>query len=217
MSDEQYVLYRHYNEAGELLYVGVSSRVMRRTREHEKNSAWFGDTFKISIERFPNRDHLLEAEKQAIKNERPKYNIVHNRDRKIDFIKTSAVEETRSKRASITRRTVEAAKPSAKDYVIWDHGGQATVKGFGLKVTPAGTKVYIYQYRVPVPGTPARLIAPHKVTIGRHGAITPEQARIRARQLYALVARGIDPLDAKGEALPTGSKSKIDEAQGRWL
>ncbi len=122
--------------------------------------------------------------------------------------KTSNTDRAAPKRAPITKRTVDAAKAGAADYVIWDDGGQGTVKGFGLKVSTAGAKVYIYRYRVPVPGAAARHIAPKKVTIGRHGAFTPEQARIRARELAALVAQGIDPLEAKGAALAAKAEAK---------
>ncbi len=34
----------------------------------------------------------------------------------------------------LTKRTVDAAKPAAREYVLWD----TDIKGFGLKVTPAG-------------------------------------------------------------------------------
>lgn len=122
--------------------------------------------------------------------------------------KTSKTDRAEPKRAPITKRTVDAAKPGRSDYVIWDDGGQGTVKGFGLKVSTVGGKVYIYRYRVPVPGVPLRLIPPRKVTIGRHGAFTPEQARIRAKELAALVAQGIDPAEAKSEALAAKAEAK---------
>src|SRR3546814_6181971 len=53
-------------------------------------------------------------------------------------------------------------------------------------------KVYVYQYRIARPGeaerTPAR-----RYTIGRHGNLTPAQARKRAKELAELVERGICP------------------------
>ena len=91
-------------------------------------------------------------------------------------------------RAAITKRTVDAARPGGRDHFIWDD----EVSGFGLKVTPAGGKVYVFQYRLARPGeaerTPAR-----RYTVGRHGHLTPDQARKRARELAALVHQGIDP------------------------
>jgi len=42
----------------------------------------------------------------------------------------------------ITKRTVDEAEAGAKDSFIWD----VETKGFGLKVTPAGQKVFIFHY-----------------------------------------------------------------------
>lgn len=105
--------------------------------------------------------------------------------------------------ASITKRAVDAAKPAERDYFLWDDG----VAGFGLKVTPAGGKVYLFQYRIARPGHAERT-APKRYTIGKHGSLTPDQARKRAKELAALVEQGIDPrqreladLAAKDEAV----------------
>lgn len=99
-------------------------------------------------------------------------------------------------KAPITKRTVDAAQPAAAEYVIWDDGGKETVKGFGLKVTPAGGKVYLFQYRLARPGM-ADKTPPRKYTIGKHGRLTPDQARTRAKELAGLVERGIDPRQAE--------------------
>lgn len=95
-------------------------------------------------------------------------------------------------KASITKRVVDTATPATSEYVIWDDGGKDTVKGFGLKVTPAGSKVYIYQYRLARPGKAAST-SPRKYTIGKHGEFTPDQARSRAKELAIQVAQGTDP------------------------
>lgn len=89
----------------------------------------------------------------------------------------------------ISKASVDAATPRADgDVVVWDD----RIAGFGLKVTPSGSKVYLYRYRIARPGQ-ASQTAPRKYTIGRHGSITPDQARKRAQELAALVAQGIDP------------------------
>lgn len=133
-------------------------------------------------------------------------------------------------KAPITKRTVDAAKPAAAEYVVWDDGGKETVKGFGLKVTPAGAKVYIYRYRIARPGA-ADQTPPRKYTIGKHGNLTPEQARTRAKALAAMVEQGIDPrqteldaIDAKDTARRQAEeKARIDSTLSfekiaeRWL
>ena len=108
--------------------------------------------------------------------------------------------------AFISKRSVDAAKPGKADYFVWDAGDKEVVKGFGLKVTPAGGKVYVFQYRIARPGEAARTPA-KRYTIGKHGSVTPDQARTSAKRLAAMVEEGIDPrqveldeLAAKDEA-----------------
>ena len=74
----------------------------------------------------------------------------------------------------ITKRAVDAVHPGDSDQFLWD----SDLKGFGLKVTPAGSKIYILQYRKGGRGSPTK-----RVTIGRHGALTPEQGRKEAARL----------------------------------
>lgn len=101
--------------------------------------------------------------------------------------------------SKINKSTVDQAKPGDRDAFIWD----SDIPGFGLKVTPAGGKVYVFQYRIAAPGEAARTTA-KRYTIGKHGPLTPDQARKRAKELAALVTQGIDPrqreIDAKAEA-----------------
>ncbi len=88
----------------------------------------------------------------------------------------------------ISKRSVDARKPEFKDSYLWDD----ELAGFGLKVTPAGRKVYLIQYRLG--GRKGRV---RRVTIGVHGRITPEQARIEAKRLLGIVASGDDPAELK--------------------
>ncbi len=91
-------------------------------------------------------------------------------------------------KAKITKRAVDAAAPGKRDAFRWD----TDLTGFGLKVTPAGTRIYILQYRF---GRRLR-----RYTIGKHGAPwTPEEARREAARLLGLVATGTDPADVKAE------------------
>ncbi len=92
-------------------------------------------------------------------------------------------------KARITKRTVDAAKAGERDAFIWD----AELKGFGLKVTPAGNRIYIVQYRTGGRGSPTR-----RFTIGKHGAPwTPDKARTEAKRILGGVAEGKDPQTLK--------------------
>ncbi len=89
----------------------------------------------------------------------------------------------------ITKRVVDsAAATDGKRLLLWDD----ELKGFGLLILPTGVKTYIANYRVG-----GRL---QRQTIGRHGVLTPEQARDRARKILASVADGHDPVAEKREA-----------------
>lgn len=96
----------------------------------------------------------------------------------------------------ISKSAVDAVQPQEREEVYWDD----RFAGFGLKVTPTGSKVYIYRYRVALPGHAAKT-APKKYTIGKHGELTPDQARRRAQELAAIVASGVDPREQEMAAL----------------
>ena len=87
-------------------------------------------------------------------------------------------------RAKITKRLVDATAPRLRDVFVWD----TEEKGFGLKVTPAGSKSYVFQYRMGGRRHPTRRYA-----IGPHGAFTPDRARNKSQELRALVSGGDDP------------------------
>ena len=86
-------------------------------------------------------------------------------------------------------------RPAARDTYLWDDA----VKGFGLKCTRfrnagsgGGKKVYLVQYRLG-----GRCGTTKRVTLGPHGALTPDQARKRAKQVLGDVAAGLDPAALK--------------------
>src|SRR3546814_7871074 len=89
----------------------------------------------------------------------------------------------------LSKRTVDGACPGARDQFLWD----SVRKGFGLKVTPAGRRIYILQYRMGGRGTPTR-----RYKIGRHGSgWTHELAGQEAERLLMIVSQGVDPAAEK--------------------
>ena len=89
-------------------------------------------------------------------------------------------------RRSISRRTVEALAVE-KDTVFWDRD----LPGFGVRVYPSGTKMYVVQSRAD--GKSVR------VTVGRHGVISADDARRRAARIVNRIKAGEEPV---AEALP---------------
>lgn len=93
--------------------------------------------------------------------------------------------ETGRRVERIGKRSVEAAKAEAAIYRIWD----ADLKGFGLRVSPAGLKTYFVWYRA----GEGRAAARREYTIARHGEMTPEEARSEAGKVLGRVRLGEDP------------------------
>ena len=85
----------------------------------------------------------------------------------------------------LTKRVVDRIEAPAGDggreLVLWDD----ELPGFGLRVKPSGVKSYIVQYRS---GGQSR-----RMTLGRHGVLTPDEARTEAKKALGGVARGSDP------------------------
>jgi len=102
--------------------------------------------------------------------------------------------------ANISKRAVDVMLPTDTDAYLWDD----ELKGFGLKVTPAGRKVYLVQYRLG--GRKGRT---RRFTIGPHGKLTPDEARREAKRLLGEVSAGRDPMEAKDETRATNSLGEL--------
>jgi hypothetical protein len=61
-----------------LLYVGITGNPGRRFQDHAKTKGWFSDVTHATIEHFRNRQEAEAAERVAIIEERPKYNVTHS-------------------------------------------------------------------------------------------------------------------------------------------
>ena len=87
----------------------------------------------------------------------------------------------------LTNRFVDdLSGPAARELVVWDDG----LPGFGVRVKEGGGKSFLVQYRN-ANGRSRRL------TLGRYGVLTPDEARRLARKTLADVAHGLDPAEAR--------------------
>lgn len=75
--DVPHVLYRAFNGANLLLYVGISLSPAQRFAAHEREKPWWVDVAIIRLEHFPNRETAEVAEQIAIRVEQPVYNVAH--------------------------------------------------------------------------------------------------------------------------------------------
>lgn len=77
--DDLTALYRFYDGDDRLLYVGIAVEPFRRMAQHRHGKGWWSDVARVELERFDTRAQAAEAERLAIANEQPLYNVVHNR------------------------------------------------------------------------------------------------------------------------------------------
>lgn len=95
--------------------------------------------------------------------------------------------------ARLTKRSVDSLETKAADYFVWDE----TLAGFGVRVMPSGAKTYQCQYRK---GGRTR-----RVSLGRHGVLTVDEARKLAKELLGRVAKGENPAEeiSRNRRVPT--------------
>ncbi len=89
----------------------------------------------------------------------------------------------------LTKSAVDAAQPQAKAIELRD----TVVPGFLCKITPAGRKVFMLQYRTNAGER-------RKPALGQYGELTVDQARTMAQEWLAEVRKGGDPSAAKNAA-----------------
>lgn len=87
----------------------------------------------------------------------------------------------------LTKRYIDSLECKSKDYFVWDD----ELSGFGVRVFPTGRKQFVVQYRH---GKISR-----RMSLGRYGAIVPDQARKMAMEVLVKVNSGNDPLSERKE------------------
>lgn len=96
----------------------------------------------------------------------------------------------------ITKRLIDGLTATSERIILWD----SEIKGFGLLVLPSGVRSFFVKYRNET-GRQRRL------TLGRYGVMTADQARTAARDVLASVSKGGDPVEERRSlrAAPTVS------------
>ena len=100
---------------------------------------------------------------------------------------------------TISKRTIGKLPVGDKEAVYWDRD----LPGFGVRVYPNGTKVYIVQTRVD--GKSKR------ITVDRHGVISPDQARRKAAQMITRIKAGEDPKPETAKPAPAPTVAELAE------
>ena len=112
-----------------------------------------------------------------------------------------------ARKSALTGELVSRAESGGAPYVIWDD----RLTGFGVRVSPGGTKAFFVQYRT---GEGRRTDRNRKLTLGRYPGLSPGAARKRAQALLGRARDGRDP--SRERALARGMPS-LGEAVEAWL
>lgn len=91
--------------------------------------------------------------------------------------------------AKLTKSDIDSVIPEQNKFYLWDEG-DGSIKGFGLVAYPSGQKSYVFQYRDKYGRT-------QRMTLGKHGDLTPDKARKIAKRFLKDVQSGADPAGDK--------------------
>lgn len=72
-----HVTYRLYGTDSSLLYVGFTSNVPERFKDHRASKSWWREVARARLQVHQSRATAKEAEIEAIRTERPRYNVCH--------------------------------------------------------------------------------------------------------------------------------------------
>lgn len=110
----------------------------------------------------------------------------------------------------LTKIAIRELKAQDREIVVWDDA----LPGFGIRVKPSGVKTFVLQYR-------NRHGRSKRLSLGRLGALTLDQARKEAARLKGSVALGSDPAkerveERRGDTVhDLADRYMIDHCEGR--
>lgn len=105
--------------------------------------------------------------------------------------------------AKLTTAKIEKLAPGDKQYFVWD----TRFKGLGLRISPGGSKAFIYQGRVGGAGTPKR------ITLGKFPIMSLQDAIDAASDVSKQLASGIDPSRTKADNLAKNKAFARDQVR----
>ncbi len=95
-----HALYRFFSADDVLLYVGITCDIGHRWTKHSYEKVWWNEVSRTTIEHFDDRRSVLEAEREAIVNEKPAYNIRLKTNRRDQPVAKTSGGESRDDRLS---------------------------------------------------------------------------------------------------------------------
>lgn len=92
---EDFTVYRHFDANGVLLYVGNSYSMTARTIMHLRSAQWRYEIASIPVEHFTTLRDAENAERIAILDEKPLYNVLTFSPSRIPPVRQGTVDENR--------------------------------------------------------------------------------------------------------------------------
>ncbi len=92
---------------------------------------------------------------------------------------------------TLSKRIIDRLSVDDKDALFWDRD----LPGFGIRVYPSGAKVYVVQSRA--------FGRSKRVTVGRHGEVSADQARKEATRIIGRIKAGESPVAVEAPPEPT--------------
>jgi len=111
LNGRRHALYRFFDASDVLLYVGITVDIGARFKKHRGDKPWWDQVDHIGIQKFPSRREAEDAERKAIKEEQPLYNVVHN-----EFVEVDGRSDTRKDLALELLHTIVNAAPGSFTY-----------------------------------------------------------------------------------------------------
>ena len=129
--------------------------------------------------------------------------LVPSRCRHRPVLERSLVAE----RIRISKRTIDALRPRERAFIAYDDD----LTGFAVRVSPAGGKTFLIEYR---PGSGGRSVRSVRLSLGAYGVLTPDEARRLARDKLSAVRHGKDPAQHRRQDRETRT---VEEVAELWM
>lgn len=110
-----HILYRFYDRTGVLLYVGITVDFAEREKQHAKSKEWWDrvDRSATTVEYHLGRRAVLDAERLAIKAERPLENDQHN-----EWVEVDDAEEGADEAHELAREVLGDLDPDHREKLL---------------------------------------------------------------------------------------------------
>ena len=180
MQSERTALYRHFDNCGTLLYVGISHHHLKRLHEHSTRAGWGHLIASQTIEYFSTRLEAERAERKAISNELPRYNIIFNKARNQSQSLPTIKKVLRPPLDEEIIRNLQVDGYS-KDRIIFD----SRCKGLAVRVTSNGSKIFLAQWTDPTTKRKVR----SRIGLCEHLSLSKARSETRLRISKALRSR----------------------------